>query len=440
MKVTRKQLSLIIENYLKETSLLTEIKKKAFNQFIQRGLISDQDFKMYVFGNDWVPPFNDPIMAKILFNTLNTNQGHSLRDMSQGGEDILNKVVSNARRGELPPRPVRGTANQMIDILPKIDVVQPDNTTLTYDEAMQYIESGTGVGKRSEALTKVIADGIKGETSEFEVIAMPSSSNPYMVAYPKTYKGSIALGRMGPNYQYLNPNNPGEKSKLGDMTWCTTVDGSGNMFLNYHQKMNLHMYYLTRVNGYNPASPERKFCLSFSKSGDQVMLHEDGHATVNGNNKPASKETIISHIGQRLYDLIEADVTKPSRETIDVVSYYKSLTLDQYRDLRAAITSEQDLQLFQEQVRGICQYSSNVDIFIEMVKDPSPYIHRHPIKLINSARPEVAEVALKYLPLDKIIKSNLPLPADFMTKLYRSEKLKNGGRIPSKILYNFIDV
>ena len=49
---------------------------------------------------------------------------------------------------------------------------------------------------------------------------------------------------MGPNYNYLNPNAPSEKVQLGDMTWCTTVDGSGNMFLNYHQKMNLHMYYL----------------------------------------------------------------------------------------------------------------------------------------------------------------------------------------------------
>ena len=441
MKVTRKQLSLIIENYLKEASLLTEIKKKSFNQFIQRGVISDQDFKMYVFGRDWVPPFNDPIMAKILFNTLNDGgQGHSLRDISQGGEDILNKIVANARRGDLPPRPVRGSSDQFIDILPKIDVVQPDNTTLTYDEAMEYIESGTGVGKRTDVLNQVIADGINGQTSEFEVIAMPSSSNPYFVAYPKTYKGSISLGRMGPDYKYLNPNSPGEKAQLGQMTWCTTIDGSGNMFLNYHQKMNLHMYYLTRVGDYNPRSPERKFCLSFSKQGDIVELHQDGHATVNGDNKPASKETIIRHIGQRLYDLIEADVAKPSRKTIDVVAYYKSLTLDQYRDLRAAITSEQDLRLFREQATGICQYSSNVDIFIEMVKDPSPIIHKIPTNIRNAARPEVAAVAIEILPIEMLVRSNLPLPPDFMTKLYRSEKTKNGGMIPSDILHNFIDI
>jgi len=440
VKVTRKQLSLIIENYLKEASLLTEIKKRSFNQFIQRGIISDQDFKMYVFGNDWKPPFNDPIMAKILFNTLNDGgQGHSLRDIAQGGKDILNKIINNARRGELPPRPVRGTANQFIDLLPKIDVVQPDNTTLTYNEAMEYIESGSGVGKRTDVLNQVIADGVNGQTSEFEVIAMPSSSNPYFVAYPKTYKGSISLGRMGPNYNYLNPNSPIDKAQLGNMTWCTTVDGSGNMFLNYHKKMNLHMYYLTRVGDYNPRAPERKFCLSFVKQGDHVELRSDGHATVNGDNKPASKETIIRHIGQRLYDLIEADVKKPSRKTVDIIAYYKSLTLDQYRDLRAAATSPEDLNLFAEQVRGICQYSSNVDIFIEMVKDPERAVYRHPISFRNSARPEVAAVAIEHVPFDALIKSILPLPPDFMTKVYRSEKAKNGGKIPSGILHNFID-
>ena len=440
MKITRKQLSLIIENYLKDASLLTEIKKKSFNQFIQTGVIDEQDFKMYVFGSDWKPPFNDPIMAKILFNTLNVGgQGHSLRDISQGGEEILNKVIDNARRGDLPPRPVRGTADQFIDILPKIDVAQPDNTTLTYNEAMEYIESGTGVGKRTDVLNQVIADGVNGQTSEFEVIAMPSSSNPYFVAYPKTYKGSISLGRMGPDYKYLNPNSPIDKAQLGDMTWCTTVDGSGNMFLNYHQKMNLHMYYLTRVGDYDPRLPERKFCLSFAKQGDQVVLHEDGHATVNGDNKPASKSTIIRHIGQRLYDLIEADVAKPSRKTIDIVAYYKSLTLDQYRDLRAAATTPEDLNLFSEQVRGICQYSNNVDIFIEMVKDPARQVYRHAITYRNSARPEVAAVAIEHIPFEELVKSILPLPPDFMTKVYRSEKSKNGGKIPSGILHNFID-
>jgi hypothetical protein len=440
VKLTRKQLSLLIENYLKDATLLTEIKKKSFNQFIQRGIIDEQDFKMYVFGSDWVPPFNDPIMAKILFNTLNDGgQGHSLRDISRGGEEILNKIVANARRGDLPPRPVRGSAVEFIDILPKIDVIQPDNTTLTYNEAMEYIESGAGIGKRTEVLNQVIADGVNGQTSEFEVIAMPSSSNPYFVAYPKTYKGSISLGRMGPNYKYLNPNSPDEKAQLGNMTWCTTIDGSGNMFLNYHQKMNLHMYYLTRVGDYNPRSIERKFCLSFAKQGDHVQLHEDGHATVNGDNKPASKETIIRHIGQRLYDLIEADVKKPSRKTIDIVAYYKSLTLDQYRDLRAAVTSEQDLNLFSEQVRGICQYSNNVDIFIEMVKDPARQVYKHAIAYRNSARPEVAAVAIEYVPFDDLIKSILPLPPDFMTKVYRSEKSKNRGMIPSNVLHNFID-
>ena len=259
MKISRRQLSLLIETYLKDPGLLFEIKKKAFNQFIQRGLVSQQEFDMLVFNKDWVPPFNDPIMAKILFNTLNADQGHSVNDVKTVGEDVINKIINNARSGELKPRLIRGTSNEYIDILPMIDVTNPDNTTATYNDVIRYLENAPGLDKRGDLLTQTIQDGINGQKSEFEVVAMPRGGQKYFVAYPKTYKGSIALGRMGPDYRYYNPNKPDERAVLGAMTWCTTVDGAGNMFLNYHRNMNLHMYYLTRIEGYNSGSRDRKF-------------------------------------------------------------------------------------------------------------------------------------------------------------------------------------
>ena len=141
MKISRRQLSLLIETYLKQPQLLFEIKKKAFSQFIQQGIISQQEFNMLVFNKDWVPPFNDPIMAKILFNTLSADQGHSVNDVKAIGEDVINKIINNARSGDLKPRLVRGTSNEYIDILPMIDVTRPDNTTATYNDVIKYLEN-----------------------------------------------------------------------------------------------------------------------------------------------------------------------------------------------------------------------------------------------------------------------------------------------------------
>jgi len=438
MKITKRQLKLVIENYLRGPELIFEIKKKAFNHFIQKGQITQSDFNRYVFDKDWVYPFNDPIMGKILFNTLSANQGHSLGDISQGGEEILNKIVSNARRGDLPPRAMRGTGGQMIDILPKIDVSQPDNTTLTYDEAMQYIESGSGVGKRSDILNRVITDGINGRTSEFEVVAMPSSGNPYFVAYPKTYKGSIALGRMGPNYEYLNPNSPEEKAQLGEMSWCTTIDGAGNMFLNYHQKMNLHMYYLTRVNDYDPNAPERKFCLSFIKKGDYVALKDGSHATVDGNNQPISKESVINIIGQRLFSLIENDVkNNPERKEINPKEYYKSISLEQYQAMREAHQSENDIALFVQEAREIAVHTQNEDIIIEMIKDPHKRIRGVGIRFGKTAR--ATQAAIQTGDIDELIKSyNLPLPSGLITDLYHYEKQSSGGKASGFYMWNML--
>ena len=174
MRISRRELSLLIENYLKQPQLLFEIKKKAFNQFIQRGLVSQQEFDMLVFNKDWVPPFNDPIMAKILFNTLNADQGHSINDIKAVGEEVINRIIANARYGELKQILIRGTSNEYIDILPIIDVTSPDNTTATYNDVMKYLENAPGLEKREGLLTQTIQDGINGQISEFEVINDPT--------------------------------------------------------------------------------------------------------------------------------------------------------------------------------------------------------------------------------------------------------------------------
>ena len=437
MRISRRQLSLLIENYLKQPQLLFEIKKKAFNQFIQRGLVSQQEFDMLVFNKDWVPPFNDPIMAKILFNTLNADQGHSINDIKAVGEEVINRIIANARSGELKPRLIRGTSNEYIDILPMIDVTSPDNTIATYNDVMKYLENASGLDKRGDLLTQTIQDGINGQKSEFEVVAMPSGGQKYFVSYPKTYKGSIALGRMGPDYRYYNPNKPDDRAVLGAMTWCTTVDGSGNMFLNYHRNMNLHMYYLTRIDGYNPSNRDRKFCLSFAKDrGGNVMLHEDGHATVDGNNSPASKDYIISIIGQRLYSIIENDVKNPSRAVIDPVKYYRSINLDQYQAMRAASQTGPDLDLFKQEASNIADHTENREIIYDMVKDSNISISGIGLAKIKDV--EGTKFALEHHDMNKIIRSKAPLDSKMIQELYKEDKIKNRGMSSSFLLYHLL--
>jgi hypothetical protein len=456
MKISRRQLSLLIETYLKQPQLLFEIKKKAFSQFIQQGIISQQEFNMLVFNKDWVPPFNDPIMAQILFNTLKAGQNHSVNDVKAIGEDVINKIIDNARNvfnsdkefedakaDFLPARLVRGTSNEYIDILPMIDVQNPNNTTATYNDVVKYLENLPGIDKRGDHLTEVIRKGLSGDTTDFEVINDPTGRSgknrvgQYFVAYPKTHKGSIALGKMGPDFRFYNPNKPDERAALGEMNWCTTVDGAGNMFLNYHRNMNLHMYYLTRLSNYYPHAGNRKFCLSFTKDkAGNITLHEDGHATVNGDNKPAGKDTIISEIGVRLYNIIENDVRNASRAVINPIKYLKSINLEQYQNMRAANQRGQDLDLFVSEAGEIAKHTENDQIIQDMIKDPDERIMRLGLNHINSV--EGTKFALQHHSMDRIIRNNAPLTPEMVEELYRADKEKNNGRSSSFVLYHLL--
>ena len=153
MKITRRQLNTLIENYLRQENVLSEVKKKSFNQFIARGLLTQQEFDMYVFRNDWVAPFTDPVIRKVLFNTLVADEGHSIREISERGQEFLERIVDLARTPDpdnpgqnmLKPTRVRGTSgvnpNDVIDINSKIDVDNPDNTTATYNDMSNYLEN-----------------------------------------------------------------------------------------------------------------------------------------------------------------------------------------------------------------------------------------------------------------------------------------------------------
>ena len=385
MKITRRQLSLIIENYLKQDDMLFEVKKKSFNQFMARGLMTQQEFDMYVFRNDWVPPFTDPVIRKVLFNTLSADEGHSIREIAERGQEFLERIVNLARTPDpdnpgqnmLKPTRVRGTSgvnpNDVIDINSKIDVDNPDNTTATYNDMSNYLENRSGIAKRDDVLTKAIQEGFAGtDTSNFEVIPAPGS--PYIVTYPKTYKGSIAVARMGPDFQYYDPNTTTGRHVIGKMTWCTSVDSAGNMFLNYHRSQNLHMYYLVKVKDYNPTSPDRKLCLSFAKTDYGDIIYRTGHSSVDGDNKALSEEDAKKYIGQGLFETIVNDVKRPERLVINPVKYYRSINLEQYIDMRNAHQNEQDTKLFAKEAEQIAKYTESNDIINAILGDNNPIV------------------------------------------------------------------
>ena len=105
-------------------------------------------------------------------------------------------------------------------------------------------------------LQKVLDKGFRGNKDHFEVIYEGSD---WIIVYPKTYLGSIATARMGPDKKYYTP-----PTAIGQMNWCTSVDSANNMFLNYHRKLNLHMYYFTKKQG-------------FSENDIKHMKPEDAH-------------------------------------------------------------------------------------------------------------------------------------------------------------------
>ena len=356
----------LIKNVFKRI-LVLESKLNQFEQLISQGKMP-QDVLDGIWNEKvgkWIEPFNDDEYRKILFNSFDQGQAHELDYFENRANEIIRKVIRPMRssRMSLPRQEIPGVA--VIDLNPRIK----PKFLLTIDECDQYINAIEETDSKSKKLKDVLYKGLaQGEKTNFEVVYKDEN---IIIVYPKTYLGSIATARMGPDFRYYTPPNI-----IGKMGWCTSIASGNNMFLNYHRKLNLHMYYITKVaKNYDTSDRFRKACISVMKKHGSVRLADSSSATVDGNNKSLKQQEVIDAYGDRIFSIILNDASNPIRKEIDNEEYYKSITLGQFKTLEKAAIQENDelsISLFLEEARNIVLYTDKIEL-IKYLADPKDY-------------------------------------------------------------------
>ena len=154
----------------------------------------------------------------------------------------------------------------------------------------------------------------------------------------------------------------------------------------------------------NIEDPDRKLCISFAKKNNNVNLME-GNASVNANNKPTSEEEFKSYIDNR-FDTLFKDVKKSERLEIDEEAYYESISLEQYKTLRAA--NEDDLQNFVEELEGILAYSKDKkEIGLLALKEKNKVFKLPLAKISNLMELDPSGELIKKLAFDKKVNVRL---------------------------------
>jgi len=340
-------------------SLIIESSKKKFNKLIEQGKIPEEDFNQMWNGkrNKFNLPFNDDLYRMIVYNTYSAEQNHSIDDFKNNYEYIKQKVLSPFASGGRALAPITVPGIGIFDVSKSLN----DKTT-TYDEIMEYAEYKDSVSvKKSNVLQEIIDDAVAGKPNQH--LELVYKDNNWIFLYPKSYKGSIAVSRMGGDLKYYG-NATQQNSSIGRIPWCIAPDSVGNMFLNYHRRMNLHMYIGTKVgSNYRNTDKNRKVCFSFAKKHGYVDLTR-GNSTVNAKNTDLSKEQAISIAGRTIFSALEKDAKRPERLEIDEISYYKSVNVPQYQNIEAAIDTNnpQDFERFLNESGSIAQHTESIEL------------------------------------------------------------------------------
>ena len=354
MNLTESELRQLIKE-----SLIVESSKKKFNKLIEQGKIPEEDFNQMWNSkrNKFNPPFNDDLYRMIVYNTYAAEQNHSIDDFKNNYEYIKQKVLSPFASGGRALAPVTVPGIGIFDVSKSLN----DKTT-TYDEIMEYAEYKDSVSvKKSNVLQEIIDDAVAGKPNQH--LELIHKDNNWIFFYPKSYKGSIAVSRMGGDLKYYG-NATQQNSSIGRIPWCIAPDSAGNMFLNYHRRMNLHMYIGTKVgSNYRNTDKNRKVCFSFAKKHGYVDLTR-GNSTVNARNTDLSKEQAITIAGRTIFSALEKDAKRPERLEIDEISYYKSVNVPQYQNIEAAIDTNnpQDFERFLNESGSIAQHTESIEL------------------------------------------------------------------------------
>ena len=300
----------------------------------------------------------------IISNTINSGEQHGPDDYIQQFEFYKNSIEPNRKDQEFLTISIPGGETVSL-----IDKVNPGSCTATYDDIQQFQQARMFIlGKASKNKLAAAYEKVLNEANEndFELIADDSN---WIVFYPKSVRGSIALARSywnGSRVVYDKTFNPskGLGQKTGYMNWCTSVSGAGNMFINYHRKRNLHMYYCINKKVNNIDDVSRKLCISLSKNEGEVEFFDNFSASVNGDNNEINENDAKNYISN-LFDILIKDAMSPNRLELDNESYYKSISLAQYKNLRKA--NEDNIEDFLYEIKYISKYSKDKNKILKLL-------------------------------------------------------------------------
>lgn len=346
--LTEWQRKLILE------SKIDDIKKEFVDSTPQK--VSQEEWNFYVNNPDSEirnKLRKDTLFLDIVYNTLKEGK-HSIYDIISLFKDYTIHVLPQFSKGE--ELYVKVPGGRRIDLRSALE-----EKTVNYDILLSYLEAKEEIRLNTKAFVSCLNESsfseTSGNTNHFDVI-ISNSSDEWVICYPRSIKGSIALSRSYWNGKRLVYDNTFNKVKdgrgkyAGAMTWCTSIDSTNNMFLNYHRQLNLHMYYCIRKK-IDTENTINKMCLSFAKKGNNISLQE-GSVTVDEFNGHIKKDQATELLGY-LYEIIEKDVEKDDKEEITPTEYYESITLDQFKTLKKA--NEENIKIFIPEAQSIIRHS-----------------------------------------------------------------------------------
>tara|TARA_B100001059_G_scaffold81966_1_gene80046 strand:+ start:990 stop:4097 length:3108 start_codon:yes stop_codon:yes gene_type:complete len=332
--------------------LLLEVKKKQFEKdLVDTDIISREEYESKIFNvkrGRPIMPFADANFLQMLYNSCMAKQNHNVQDFIDIFHDVKTHILDPFTAGRKVFVDVPGGERISIKSL----------DTLTFDEASKFLSAKEELNLSSKRYVECIESQ---DPKNFEIILNDSE---WIVTYPKTILGSISLARSywdGQQLRYDETFASGKGQNAGVIRWCTSISGSSNMFLNYHRRLNLHMYYCINKKSKSITDIKRKLCISFSKKNNVVKLYS-GTATVNARNRIISYHDIIKTLGEQRFNMLEDDASKSYRLEVNMEEYYKSVSLEQYITLREA--NEENITEFVRELREIIKYSKDKDKII----------------------------------------------------------------------------
>lgn len=278
--------------------------------------------------------------------------------------------------------------NEMLDYSKKAE----GNVTATYEDVVSFINTklenkDMSSKKTQKRINEELKNAMSGKSHHFDFI---SEDESYIVFYPKTQFSSRVIARsmyVNGNLIYDNSASTGVGKLTGKLSWCTASSGEGNAFLSY-KKGNKHMYYcLKKFSSVqdvldfveSDSGGYRKLCLSFMKRNNQTFF-AGGTSCVNANNQLRDEEWFKNTL-KNLFNSLLKDASSPEKLDFDQESYYKSINLAHYRDLRKTAGEEETNDFLNELQEILVHSHAKNEIVEDVMIDPEPRIKN---KIFNS--------------------------------------------------------